>query len=83
MTSQERREAYERTKRQSQKELDLHELQKGGGGGVASLHGALEKVEAERVQRTQHFLGVARQRQIDLIASLCTQEEAFRQQERN
>ena len=82
MTSQERREAYERTKRQSQKEHDLHELQK-GGGGVASLHGALEKVEAERVQRTQHFLGVARQRQIDLIASLCTQEEAFRQQERN
>ncbi|ELR18859.1 dehydrodolichyl diphosphate synthase [Acanthamoeba castellanii str. Neff] len=78
----ERREAYERTKRQSQKELDLHELQK-GSGGIASLHGALEKVEAERVQRTQHFLGVARQRQSDLIAGLCTQEEALRQQERN
>jgi len=71
---QERREAYERAKRQSQKELDLYELQK-AGGGIASLRGALEKVEAERVQRTQHFLGVARQRQSDLIASLSTQEE--------
>jgi hypothetical protein len=53
----------------------LQQTASSGSLGIASLRGALEKVEADRAQRTQHFLEVVTQRQRDLIAGLCEEQE--------